>query len=83
MLETILTIVHVLVCLLMILIVLLQSGSKGAQMGAAFGSSSQTMFGGRGAATFLQKLTVVGAIILMLTSLTLSILITEPATIIE
>lgn len=71
------TIVHLVVTLGLILIVLLQSG-KGADIGAAFGGgSSQTVFGGRGAATFLSKLTSALAILFMLTSLTLTILASQ------
>ena len=70
---TIITIVHIIVCLILIGVVLLQSG-KGAEMGAAFGGSSQTIFGSRGSATFLSKLTVGAAILFMVTSLSLSIL---------
>lgn len=66
-------IVHVLVSTLMIGVILLQSG-KGAEIGASFGGSSQTIFGSRGAATFLSKMTIATATIFMLTSLTLSIL---------
>jgi len=56
----------------LIFIVLLQQG-KGADMGAAFGGgSSQTVFGSRGATSFLHKVTVASAIIFMLTSLTLA-----------
>jgi preprotein translocase subunit SecG len=65
------TIVHVLACFIMILVVLLQAG-KGANMGAAFGGSSQTVFGSTGAGTFLGKMTAAVAIIFMLTSLTLT-----------
>lgn len=64
-------IIHVLVCIALILIVLLQSG-KGAQMGAAFGGSSQTLFGSPGAAGFLTKITTVAAVVFMLTSLLLA-----------
>ncbi|GMT42564.1 MAG: preprotein translocase subunit SecG [bacterium] len=64
---------HVTVALMMIVIVLLQSGSKGASLGAAFGGSSQTVFGSRGPASFLGKITTFAAIVFMLTSLTLSI----------
>ncbi len=75
-----LSIVHILVTLGLILIVLLQSG-KGADIGSAFGGgSSQTVFGGRGAATFLTKLTSVLAVLFMLTSLTLTILATRRGT---
>ena len=69
-----LSIVHLIMCFLMILIVLLQTG-KGAQMGSAFGSgASQTIFGTRGAATLLSKLTTVAAILFMLTSLSLAVI---------
>jgi len=72
--TTILIIVHVLVCIALILIVLLQTG-KGADMGAAFGGGgSQTLFGSTGASTFLSKATTGAAIIFMLTSLTLAYL---------
>jgi preprotein translocase subunit SecG len=68
----VLTLLHILVCLTLILIVLLQAG-KGADIGAAFGAgSSQTMFGSRGAATFLQKATAAAAITFMLTSMALT-----------
>ncbi len=70
---TFILVVHVTVCLILISVVLLQTG-KGAEMGAAFGGSSQTIFGSRGAATFLSKLTVGAAIIFMMTSLSLSML---------
>ena len=68
---TLLVILHVLVCFVLILIVLLQAG-KGANMGAAFGGSSQTVFGSSGAGTFLGKLTAGIAIVFMLTSLALT-----------
>jgi len=70
MLPHFLLILHVVVCLALILIVLLQSG-KGAQMGAAFGGSSQTLFGSPGAAGFLTKITTLAAVVFMLTSLLL------------
>ncbi len=66
-----LVILHVLVCLALIGIVLLQQG-KGADMGAAFGGSSQTLFGSSGATTFLGKLTAAAAVVFMLTSLGLT-----------
>ena len=61
------------VCMALILIVLLQTG-KGASMGAAFGGSSQTIFGSSGASTFLTKLTTAVAVVFMLTSLLLAFL---------
>ena len=68
---TVLIILHILVSFVLILIVLLQAG-KGANMGAAFGGSSQTVFGSSGAGTFLGKLTAGVAIVFMLTSLMLT-----------
>jgi preprotein translocase subunit SecG len=67
----VLTIIHLLVCFFLIFIVLIQS-SKGAELGAAFGGSSQTLFGSRGAATLLSKLTTISAVVFMLTSLFLA-----------
>ncbi|MCF8031696.1 MAG: preprotein translocase subunit SecG [Desulfarculaceae bacterium] len=66
-------IIHLLASVVLVLVVLLQTG-KGASIGAAFGGSSQTVFGSAGAATFLSKLTTVVAVVFMLTSLGLAIL---------
>jgi preprotein translocase subunit SecG len=68
-----LVILHILVAFIMVGVILLQSG-KGAEIGAAFGGSSQTVFGSRGAGTFLSKMTAVAATMFMLTSLSLAIL---------
>ena len=69
---TILTIIHVLACLLLIGIVLLQQG-KGSDMGAAFGGgSSQTVFGADGPMPMLSKVTTGCAIVFMLTCLALA-----------
>lgn len=73
MLVVLFTIVHIIVCLFLIIVVLLQSG-KSADIAAAFGGmGSQTAFGPRGAATLLSKATTLAAVIFMLTSITLSI----------
>lgn len=65
--------VHILVSVLMIMIILLQTG-KGAEIGAAFGGGySQTLFGSSGPVGFLNKLTTVVAIFFMLTSLLLAV----------
>ncbi|MGP8049475.1 MAG: preprotein translocase subunit SecG [Desulfobaccales bacterium] len=69
--TTLIIAVHIIVCLALILIVLLQHG-KGAGIGAAFGGSSQTVFGSTGAAPFLAKMTAVAAILFMVTSLGLT-----------
>ncbi|MCD6294421.1 MAG: preprotein translocase subunit SecG [Deltaproteobacteria bacterium] len=70
----VLIVLHVCVCVALILIVLLQKG-KGAGMGAAFGGSSQTVFGSGGATSLLHKVTTAIAVIFMLTSLGLSVFI--------
>jgi preprotein translocase subunit SecG len=75
---TIIIVVHILVCIALILIVLLQAG-KGAEMGAAFGGASQTIFGSAGAMGFLSKLTTVAAIVFMITSLLLTFSSTRKA----
>ena len=64
------TVLHVIICIALIMIVLLQTG-KGAEMGAAFGGSTQTVFGSSGPAGFLNKLTTGVAIFFMITSLAL------------
>ena len=69
-------VIHVIVCFLMIAAILLQAG-KGAEMGAAFGGSSQTVFGSRGPGTFLSKVTIAAAVIFMVTSLGLALLSKE------
>ena len=72
-----LVVIHVLVCVALIMIVLLQTG-KGADMGAAFGGgSSQTLFGSTGASTFLSKATTIAAVVFMITSLGLAYLSTH------
>jgi preprotein translocase subunit SecG len=73
---TVAVIIHVIVCFLMIASILLQAG-KGAEIGAAFGGSSQTVFGSRGPGTFLSKVTIGAAVIFMLTSLGLALLSKE------
>ena len=64
-------IIHILACLGLILIVLLQRG-KGADLGAAFGGSSQTVFGSQGAGGFLARVTTISAVVFMLTCLGLA-----------
>lgn len=68
---TLITVIHVIVGIFLILVVLLQGG-KGAGLGAAFGGSSQTVFGASGATSFLAKLTAIAAILFMITSISLS-----------
>ena len=76
--TTFLIVLHILVCLALIAIVLLQGG-KGAGMGASFGAGgSQTVFGASGGQSFMGKLTAAAAIIFMLTSLTLAYFYGQP-----
>jgi preprotein translocase subunit SecG len=66
--------IHIVVCVILVLVVLLQSG-KGADLAGAFGGgATQTAFGSRGPASFLSKMTTISAIIFMLTSIALSMI---------
>jgi|SRR5580698_10284065 preprotein translocase subunit SecG len=67
------TIVHIIVCLFLIIVVLLQSGKSGDITAAFGGMGSQTAFGPRGAATALSRATTWSAVIFMVTSVTLSV----------
>ncbi|MFH1017999.1 MAG: preprotein translocase subunit SecG [Pseudomonadota bacterium] len=70
---TFLTVLHVVVCVFLVIVVLLQHG-KGADVGATFGGASQTVFGARGAATLLNKVTIGAAFVFMVTSISLAYL---------
>jgi preprotein translocase subunit SecG len=70
-----LVVVHVIVCLFLIGVVLLQQGKSADLAGAFGGQGSQTAFGPRGAANLLTKLTTWGAVLFMLVSITLTILL--------
>jgi len=77
--TTFLMALHIMVCLVLIVVVLLQRG-KGSDIGASLGGgSSNTVFGSRGAGNFLTKLTSGCAIVFMITSLSLSYLGTQEA----
>lgn len=73
----VLTILHVLVAVGVIGLVLLQQG-RGADAGAGFGGASNTLFGARGAASFLSRTTAILATVFFLTSLTLAYLAGNP-----
>jgi preprotein translocase subunit SecG len=74
-----LTVLHVMVCVFLVVVVLLQRG-KGAEIGAVFGGGSgSTIFGSRGAGNFLTKLTTGAAVVFMLTSLSLAYFAQEGA----
>lgn len=70
-LDSLITILHILVCLFLVLVILLQQG-RGGGMGAAFGGASQQVFGGAGAGNFLTKLTEAAAFTFMFTSVLLA-----------
>jgi len=75
-----LTVLHVMVCLVLVIVVLLQHG-KGADIGAVFGGgASSTVFGSRGAGNFLTKLTTASALIFMVTSMSLAYLASTSGT---
>jgi preprotein translocase subunit SecG len=69
--SIIITVLHVVACFVLIVVVLLQTG-KGADIGAVFGGSSQTIFGSSGAGNLLTRLTTWTAVIFMVTSLFLT-----------
>jgi preprotein translocase subunit SecG len=69
--SIIVTVLHVVACFVLIVVVLLQTG-KGADIGAVFGGSSQTIFGSSGAGNLLTRLTTWTAVIFMVTSLALT-----------
>ena len=70
---TLITILHILVCVFLIVVVLLQSGQSGDIAAAFGGMGSQTAFGPRGGATALSKATTWSAVTFMITAITLSI----------
>ncbi len=74
---TLVLLLHIVVCIFLIVVVLLQSGKAADLAGAFGGMGSQTAFGPRGSATLLSKATTISAVLFMITSLTLSILATR------
>ncbi len=77
--NALLTIIHVVVCLVLILAVLLQSGKAGDLAGAFGGAGSQSVFGPRGVTTILAKATTISAILFMVTSMGLWIISSKGA----
>jgi preprotein translocase subunit SecG len=67
--TALLTAIHIIICIILIMAVLLQSGKAADLAGAFGGAGSQTVFGARGAATILSKVTTVSAVLFMITSL--------------
>jgi len=78
MIVTLVLIFHIVVCVSLVIVVLLQQG-KGAEMGAVFGGSSQTVFGARGAGNILTKVTSTLAVLFFATSLYLAYSSTQHA----
>jgi preprotein translocase subunit SecG len=70
-----LVVLHVIICLFLIGVVLLQQGKSADLAGAFGGQGSQTAFGPRGAANLLTKLTTWGAVLFMVISISLTILL--------
>ena len=77
MLMILFTAIHVIVCVFLVIVVLLQSGKAADLAGAFGGMGSQTAFGPRGSATVLSKSTTIAAGLFMVTSLTLSVMATR------
>lgn len=81
--KTLLLVFHIILCFVMIAVVLLHRG-KGAELGAAFGGgSSQTLFGPRGAATFLNKVATIVAVLFMLSSFFLTYITTRSKSVVS
>ena len=74
------TALHILACIALMVAILLQSGKGGGLAGTFGAGSSQTLFGGRGAATFLSRAAGTLAVVFFLTSLTLSLTSTRRST---
>ena len=72
-----LLVVHLLVCLCLVSVILVQSGKGGGLAGGAFGGATQTVFGGRGATDFITRATVVLGVLFFVTSLSLALLTTR------
>jgi len=72
--EGVLLFIHIVVCLLLVIVVLLQSGKSADLAGAFGGYGSQSTFGPRGTATLLSKITTTLAILFMVTSLLLQVI---------
>jgi preprotein translocase subunit SecG len=78
-LLVLLVILHIIICLFLIGVVLLQQGKSADLAGAFGGQGSQTAFGPRGAANLLTRLTTWSAVLFMITSISLTILMSRTA----
>src|SRR5512145_1155220 len=71
---------HLLVCLCLVAVVLVQSGKGGGLAGGAFGGATQTVFGGRGATDFITRATIVLGVLFFATSISLALITTRGMT---
>jgi len=71
---------HLIVCLCLIAVVLVQSGKGGGLAGGSFGGATQTVFGGRGATDFITRATIVLGVLFFVTSLSLALITTRGRT---
>lgn len=76
-LHTPLTVLHIIVCLMLMLVVLIQPGKSGGLGAALGGAGAQQIFGGRGAGNFLTRTTWIAASVFFVTSVTLAYLSTS------
>jgi len=68
---------HLIVCLCLVAVILVQSGKGGGLAGGAFGGATQTVFGGRGATDFITRATIVLGVLFFVTSLSLALITTR------
>jgi preprotein translocase subunit SecG len=66
--------IHLLVCLCLVAVILVQSGKGGGLAGGAFGNATQTVFGGRGGTDFVTRATIVLGVIFFVTSISLALM---------
>ncbi len=71
--QTFVTVIHIVTCILLVLVVLIQSG-KGAEISTSLAGSSQTVFGSSGGANFFTRFTSAAAAVFMITSVTLTLM---------
>jgi preprotein translocase subunit SecG len=75
-----LLVLHLIVCVMLVFVVLVQSGKGGGLAGGAFGGATQTVFGGRGATDFITRATIVLGVVFFITSLSLALITTRSGT---
>ncbi len=76
---TLLLVLHLIVCICLVAVVLVQSGKGGGLAGGAFGGATQTVFGGRGATDFITRATIGLGIVFFVTSLSLALMTSKGA----